>query len=216
MIFRETPLPGAGSSTWSRAPTTAASSPGTLPIRGVRRRRSERRGRSNVPVRTYRAVPCAACTSRSPRTPRRKLVRGASVAPSSTSSSACARSRRPGCSTWRSSRAFYVPPTHAYQTLTDDTEAEYQVSGSYEPSARAASRRSSAGDPVAAAGIGDQRQGRVLAPMADVAESLAAGDGGSQLMILVDTALERRQQVARSGWSRSAPGSWVGVWSTRS
>ncbi|MDN5762573.1 MAG: dTDP-4-dehydrorhamnose 3,5-epimerase family protein [Microlunatus sp.] len=34
-------------------------------------------------------------------------------------------------------RAFYVPPyfAHAYQTLTDDTEVMYQVSGSYEPSA---------------------------------------------------------------------------------
>jgi dTDP-4-dehydrorhamnose 3,5-epimerase len=34
-------------------------------------------------------------------------------------------------------RAFYVPPyfAHAYQTLTDDTEVLYQVSGSYEPSA---------------------------------------------------------------------------------
>lgn len=34
-------------------------------------------------------------------------------------------------------RAFYVPPyfAHAYQTLTDDTEVLYQVSGSYEPTA---------------------------------------------------------------------------------
>ena len=34
-------------------------------------------------------------------------------------------------------RAFYVPPyfAHAYQTLTDDTEVMYQVSGSYEPAA---------------------------------------------------------------------------------
>ena len=34
-------------------------------------------------------------------------------------------------------RAFYVPPyfAHAYQTLVDDTEVMYQVSGSYEPSA---------------------------------------------------------------------------------
>jgi len=34
-------------------------------------------------------------------------------------------------------KAFYVPPyfAHAYQTLTDDTEVLYQVSGSYEPSA---------------------------------------------------------------------------------
>ena len=34
-------------------------------------------------------------------------------------------------------RALLVPPhfAHAYQTLTDDTEVLYQVSGSYEPSA---------------------------------------------------------------------------------
>jgi len=34
-------------------------------------------------------------------------------------------------------KAFYVPPyfAHAYQTLTDDTEVMYQVSGSYEPTA---------------------------------------------------------------------------------
>jgi dTDP-4-dehydrorhamnose 3,5-epimerase len=34
-------------------------------------------------------------------------------------------------------RALYVPPyfAHAYQTLTDDTEVLYQVSGSYEPTA---------------------------------------------------------------------------------
>ena len=34
-------------------------------------------------------------------------------------------------------RAFYVPPyfAHAYQTLTDDTEVLYQVSGSYEATA---------------------------------------------------------------------------------
>lgn len=34
-------------------------------------------------------------------------------------------------------KAFYVPPyfAHAYQTLSDDTEVLYQVSGSYEPSA---------------------------------------------------------------------------------
>lgn len=34
-------------------------------------------------------------------------------------------------------RAFYVPPhfAHAYQTLTDDAEVLYQVSGSYEPAA---------------------------------------------------------------------------------
>jgi dTDP-4-dehydrorhamnose 3,5-epimerase len=34
-------------------------------------------------------------------------------------------------------KAFYVPPyfAHAYQTLADDTEVLYQVSGSYEPTA---------------------------------------------------------------------------------
>ncbi|SDS94801.1 dTDP-4-dehydrorhamnose 3,5-epimerase [Microlunatus soli] len=34
-------------------------------------------------------------------------------------------------------RAFYVPPyfAHGYQTLVDDTEVMYQVSGSYEPAA---------------------------------------------------------------------------------
>lgn len=34
-------------------------------------------------------------------------------------------------------RALYVPPyfAHGYQTLVDDTEVMYQVSGSYEPSA---------------------------------------------------------------------------------
>ncbi len=34
-------------------------------------------------------------------------------------------------------RAFYVPPffAHGYQTLVDDSEVLYQVSGSYEPSA---------------------------------------------------------------------------------
>jgi dTDP-4-dehydrorhamnose 3,5-epimerase len=44
-------------------------------------------------------------------------------------------------------RAFYVPPyfAHAYQTLTDDTEVMYQVSGSYEPSAERGLRHD---DPV--------------------------------------------------------------------
>ena len=64
-------------------------------------------------------------------------------------------------------RALYVPPyfAHGYQTLTDDTEVLYQVSGVLRAGRRArpALRRPGPRPRVAAAGDGHQRQGRLLA-----------------------------------------------------
>ena len=97
-------------------------------------------------------------------------------------------------------RALYVPPyfAHGYQTLVDDTEVMYQVSGSYEPAAERGLRYDdpALGLDVAAAGVGDQRQGRLLAADRRPGRArlrLAARDGRGPRMIIVDTALQRRE-----------------------
>ncbi len=64
-------------------------------------------------------------------------------------------------------RALFLPPyvAHGYQTLVDDTEVIYQVSGPYAPAGERGFRWDDAGirPLVAAAGVDDLGQGRRLA-----------------------------------------------------